>query len=365
MFGGPGDDTFINNIQSGADVNVIDGGSDIDTMWYQGTCTGGTEGFSIARLGPQEFQITGNDKSDHLIAVEYIKFCNGVPLDLDLLAPPDSEAPVIDCQEADGLWHATNVSLSCAAQDTVSGLAEPTDAAFSLTTSVPAGQESANAFTNVHQVCDNASNCANAQVGGNMIDRAAPFVGIAAPLLGASFTLGQVVLANFACQDNGSGVASCAGPVTDGSAIDTAAVGPKTFNVTATDFVGNITHASAGYTVSFAFTGFFSPVDSGAVLNAAKAGSAIPLKFSLGGNFGLNVIAAGYPRSVAIACDATAPVDAIEETVTAGSSGLSYDAAGGQYKYTWKSEKSWTGCRQFVLLLTDGSMHTANFKFAK
>jgi hypothetical protein len=59
------------------------------------------------------------------------------------------------------------------------------------------------------------------------------------------------------------------------------------------------------------------------------------------------------------------PVDAIEETVTAGSSGLSYDAASGQYKYAWKSEKSWTGCRQFVLLLTDGSTHTANFKFAK
>lgn len=32
------------------------------------------------------------------------------------------------------------------------------------------------------------------------------------------------------------------------------------------------------------FSGFFSPVDSMPVINLAKAGSAIPVKFSLGGN---------------------------------------------------------------------------------
>jgi hypothetical protein len=82
--------------------------------------------------------------------------------------------------------------------------------------------------------------------------------------------------------------------------------GPKSFNVIATDHAGNVTNASVPYSVSFGFTGFFHPVDNGAVLNAAKAGSAIPLKFSLGGNFGLSVIVAGYPRSVTIACDAIA-----------------------------------------------------------
>jgi hypothetical protein len=57
-----------------------------------------------------------------------------------------------------------------------------------------------------------------------------------------------------------------------------------------------------------------------------KAGSAVPVKFSLSGDQGLNIFEAGYPKSQQIACDSTATVDGIEQTVTAGSSSLSYDA---------------------------------------
>jgi hypothetical protein len=50
--------------------------------------------------------------------------------------------------------------------------------------------------------------------------------------------------------------------------------------------------------------------------------------------------------------------------VTAGASSLSYDAASGQYSYTWKTDKSWaTQCRQLMVKLIDGSAHIANFKF--
>jgi len=32
----------------------------------------------------------------------------------------------------------------------------------------------------------------------------------------------------------------------------------------------------------------------------------------------------------------------------------------------WKTEKKWAGsCREFVLKLDDGSLHTARFEFAK
>ena len=40
------------------------------------------------------------------------------------------------------------------------------------------------------------------------------------------------------------------------------------------------------------FTGFFSPVDNLPTVNVAKAGSTIPVKFSLGGNRGLGILAA-------------------------------------------------------------------------
>jgi hypothetical protein len=67
-----------------------------------------------------------------------------------------------------------------------------------------------------------------------------------------------------------------------------------------------------------------------------------------------------------IACDATAQVDGVEETLTAGASGLQFDALSGQYTYVWKTDKAWAGtCRQLVLTLTDGTTQRANFAFVR
>jgi hypothetical protein len=116
----------------------------------------------------------------------------------------------------------------------------------------------------------------------------------------------------------------------------------------------------------FNFSGFLQPVDNLPALNQVKAGQGIPVKFSLGGNQGLNILASGSPSSQLIACDSSAPLDAIEQTVTAGSSSLSYDAATNIYTYVWKTDKSWANtCRQLKVTLTDGTSHVANFKFSK
>jgi hypothetical protein len=113
------------------------------------------------------------------------------------------------------------------------------------------------------------------------------------------------------------------------------------------------------------FTGFFQPVDNNPAVNKAKAGSAIPVKFSLGGDQGLDIFAAGYPLTRAGTCDQTAG-DVIEETVTAGGSSLSYDLVTAQYTYVWKTNKAWAGtCRQLVVGLNDGTTHTAWFNFVK
>jgi hypothetical protein len=129
--------------------------------------------------------------------------------------------------------------------------------------------------------------------------------------------------------------------------------------------------------VVYDFQGFFRPVDNPDVAtNKAKAGSAIPVKFSLAGDQGLDIFATGtnpttnetftYPTSTAMACDSTDELDAVEETVSAGGSSLQYDAALDQYTYVWKTNKSWAGtCRQLVVKLDDGSYHRANFQFVK
>jgi hypothetical protein len=119
------------------------------------------------------------------------------------------------------------------------------------------------------------------------------------------------------------------------------------------------------------FTGFYSPVDNLPTFNKAKAGSAVPVKFSLGGDRGLDVFAkdvtgnATSPTSGALACDSTAEIDPIETTVSASASGLSYDAASDTYTYVWKTQKGWTGCRQLVVRFDDGTVERANFKFVK
>jgi hypothetical protein len=141
-------------------------------------------------------------------------------------------------------------------------------------------------------------------------------------------------------------------------------VGTTTNTFTATDAVGNTASCSFTVTVLYNFSGFFQPVDNTPTFNSVQAGKAFPVKFSLSGNKGLSIFVVGTPDSQQIACDSGAPVSEIEDTVNAGSSSLTYDAATDQYIYVWKTSNSWAGqCRQLIITLNDGTTHIAYFKF--
>lgn len=114
----------------------------------------------------------------------------------------------------------------------------------------------------------------------------------------------------------------------------------------------------------YAFSGFGAPVDNLPTVNTMQAGRAVPLKFGLGGNYGLSIMASGSPSSVQVNCNTQDAVDEVEVTSAAGSSTLTYDATSGLYTYVWKTEKSWAGtCRRLSLTLDDGSLHQALFRF--
>jgi hypothetical protein len=141
-------------------------------------------------------------------------------------------------------------------------------------------------------------------------------------------------------------------------------VGTTTVNATADDGAGHTSTCSFTVTVQYNFAGFFPPVANLPMLNIVQAGRAIPVKFSLSGNKGLGIFAAGSPSSGPIACNSSDPATVLEETVTAGGSSLSYDPTTDQYIYIWKTEQGWAGtCRQLVVQLNDDSIHRANFKF--
>jgi hypothetical protein len=160
----------------------------------------------------------------------------------------------------------------------------------------------------------------------------------------------------------------CAGDLTSSivvtGSVDTNTVGFYALTYAVTDPSGHSdTEVRNVEVLPYNFTGFFSPINNPPTVNEIKAGQAAPVKFSLGGDHGLNIFAAGSPSSVPITCDTNLPISAVEETETAGSSFLTYDASSDRYKYVWKTENSWKNtCRQLTVTLRDGTVHVAIFK---
>jgi hypothetical protein len=80
-------------------------------------------------------------------------------------------------------------------------------------------------------------------------DSAPPTIRIASPSDGIGFYTGQVVSADFGCEDSGSGVASCAGTVVAGAPLNTGSIGDNQFQVTARDQAGIALSLARKYTV--------------------------------------------------------------------------------------------------------------------
>ena len=117
----------------------------------------------------------------------------------------------------------------------------------------------------------------------------------------------------------------------------------------------------------YSFSGFFSPVGNPPVVNAAKAGQTVPVKWRLTNAAGAAISDSGSFSGLAsypVSCDeyAGSPLDAVPEQA-AGASGLQY-LGDGYWQYNWKTLKGYAGtCRMMVLTLADGAQFTAIFKF--
>jgi hypothetical protein len=252
-------------------------------------------------------------------------------------------------------WHNADVTVAWSCTDDTSG---PQSATGTATVSTEGANQSVDATC-----VDKAGNTAKKTLSPVKIDKTAPTL---APSLPATeFLLNAVVSATPNASDALSGIASATcDPVV------TSQAGGFSVSCTATDNAGNTTTKSVSYTVKspLSFGGFLSPIASAPTLNAVKAGSSVPVKFSLGGNKGLDIFAAGSPSSKSLACSASAAVRTINETAAAGGGGpsLTYDPLTDVYTYVWKTDKAWVGtCRTLVLKLTDGIERTANFQFKK
>ena len=146
-----------------------------------------------------------------------------------------------------------------------------------------------------------------------------------------------------------------------------AAPASRTIHVRVTDPFGATAEDTATVSIVWSFSGWLSPLADPPVENSVKAGAGVPVKFMLGGDQGMAVIAAGYPRSIDYPCGAASrPLDATTPTNVTPTGGFTYDPVTGIYTYNWKTEKGWANsCRRFVLKLTDGTYHYADVHFTK
>ena len=132
--------------------------------------------------------------------------------------------------------------------------------------------------------------------------------------------------------------------------------------------VSDSTYSPSGDTISvnhvWPFSGFLQPVENLPVQNVVKAGSTVPMKFSLDGNHGLGIFLSGYPQANPTACTASETNPITNSETTTSNAGLSYDPLSDTYQYDWRTKKNWTGkCFIFEMKLVDGSTRTASFKF--
>jgi CSLREA domain-containing protein len=195
-----------------------------------------------------------------------------------------------------------------------------------------------------------------------------PTITITTPIDGATYLLRQVVSADYTCQDEsgGSGLALCTSTAAaPGEAIPTGTLGTHVFEVVAMDVTGNRSTKAATYSVAYDFSGFAAPVSGGGVLNVAKAGKTIPLKWRLLDGLGNPVPLPGVTVTVeALACDAGSSVDEVGE-YAAGTSGLQ-DLGDGYYQFNWVTPKSYANsCKTLLLDLGEGITRTALFQFVK
>jgi hypothetical protein len=285
----------------------------------------------------------------------------------------DNEAPTTtaDLQPAptNGFYHDPTVTLT-ADDGTGSGVAlteYDLDASGWQTYSAPFQVTGDGDHTLLYRSTDAAGNVEATNTFGFTIDTTGPVITIDAPVEAetqavgdpGNYALGSEQAASYSCLDAISGHTSCDGTVESGELFDTSTVGFHTFTVTSDDLAGNSSETTVQYNVVYdGMTGFLQPIGSGT--NAVQANSAVPVKFSLGGDYGLNVIASGYPISTPVNCTTLEPTGPALATQAAEP----LSSQDGQYKYVWKTKKPWAGtCRELTIKLVDNTVYTAVFQF--
>ncbi|RIK43124.1 MAG: hypothetical protein DCC58_10080, partial [Chloroflexi bacterium] len=281
----------------------------------------------------------------------------------------DTTAPVSGASASGNLvngWYVNSVSVALNASDAngVARISYQIGAGDWQTYAAPLTITSNGSHTINYYAVDASGNTEGVRSVTVQVDAVAPQVQFDPTASLTFYPLNATVVVSYSCNDpDGSGIASCTGSLPSGSTLDTGTAGTRTVTVTATDRVGKTTTQTITYQIGYQFQLQMSNTRLAPSMNSAIGGNTIVLKFSLGGNQGLNIFLAGYPKMQQINCSTRAPQGTAVALPVTGA-GLQY-LSNGVYQLSWVTQTSWNGtCRQVVLAFNDGSTYKLNFQFS-
>lgn len=323
------------------------------------TCTGDVANgatFDTAITGPHTFTVTGVDRAG-LSTTSVVNYTVAASSGSATQTLPSTGGSVTT--DPTGTGATTQVPVQTALTSP-SGGTVTIDASATLTTTAPA----------------------NYDLIGQQIQIEAPVASVTQPLT-LTFTVdasklglqpdGSVIDAsNLTVIRNGVPITASCDPAFAGQAVPDPCVLSRA-TTTGGDAVITIlsSHASTwnfGHRAAFHTSSpFYKPPVDNTGVNVAKAGSTLPLKFSLKGDQGLKIFTTGSPSSTATGiCGSNTTKTKPLPGATGNYPTLTYDPVADLYTYSWRTNATWAGtCRQFRLSLIDGTTHDLSFAFTK
>ncbi len=232
--------TYVRGSAVAADFACVDeaGGSGVALCF--GTVPDGVN-IDTSTLGSHTFQVFALDNADNLVAASAdYTVVDGTGPSVTITTPADGATFALD----------ESVTADFACADEVGGSGLDT-CVGDLADGAAIDTSTRGAYDFTVTATDLAGNETVVTHSYTVLDVTPPTVTITTPADGAIVEQDDVVLADFACDDEpgGSGLDSCVGDVADGAAIDTSTAGSHDFTVTGTDGDGNETVVTNSYSV--------------------------------------------------------------------------------------------------------------------
>lgn len=305
-----------------------------------------TSPVTITAEGKTDIYYRSADRADN------IETANKLSIQIDKTPPQITGAATTPPNENG--WYNTNVTVRFTATDALSGI-------DTVTRDTKVSTEGANQ-TVTGTAVDKAGNSASFTVENINIDKTKPEITINVPSDGNEYLLNADVPADWSATDTLSGIASATGSAPNGTAIDTASVGTKTFTVEAVDLAGNLETTTITYYVRYNFTGLLEPIggDGGKDFN----GNTVPVKFLLtdaNGSSAPNAVARLYLTGPGSGGE----IEAVSTSNATTGNLFRYDSGDEQYIFNLNTRDLQDGIWELRISLDDGTSQYATIELAE